>query len=147
MKTTVAQILERKGGEVWSVSPDTLVYRALQLMQDKGAGALVVLTQDGKVTGIISERDYARKVILEGRSSKETFTSDIMTKDLYVVKPETTVDECISLMTEKRVRHLPVLDKGKLAGLVSIGDVVKSIIKEQRIEIKYLNDYIMGKYI
>ncbi len=147
MKTTVAQILQRKGSEVWNVSPDTLVYRALQLMQDKGVGALVVLSGEGKVAGIISERDYARKVILEGRSSKETFTSDIMTTELYVVKPETTVDECISLMTEKRVRHLPVLDKGKLIGLVSIGDVVKAIIKEQRIEIEYLNDYIMGKYI
>jgi len=147
MKTTVAQILQRKGSDVWNVSPDTLVYRALQLMQDKGVGALVVLDAEGKVTGIISERDYARKVILEGRSSKETFTSEIMTKDLWVVKPETTVDECISLMTEKRVRHLPVLDKGKLVGLVSIGDVVKAIIKEQRIEIEYLNDYIMGKYI
>ena len=147
MKTTVAQILQRKGSEVWNVSNDTLVYRALQLMQDKGVGALVVLDAEGKVTGIISERDYARRVILEGRSSKETFTSEIMTKDLWVVKPETTVDECISLMTEKRVRHLPVLDKGKLIGLVSIGDVVKAIIKEQRIEIEYLNDYIMGKYI
>jgi CBS domain-containing protein len=147
MNTTVTQILQRKGSEVWTVSPDTLVYRALQLMQDKGVGALVVLGEAGKLEGIISERDYARKVILEGRSSKETFTSDIMTKELYVVKPETTVDECISLMTEKRVRHLPVLDKGKLIGLVSIGDVVKAIIKEQRIEIEYLNDYIMGKYI
>ena len=147
MQTTVAQILERKGSEVWSVSPDTLVYRALQLMQDKALGALVVLEDEGKIAGIISERDYARKVILEGRSSKETFTKDIMTKDLYVVKPETTVDECISLMTEKRVRHLPVLDKGKLIGIVSIGDVVKAIIKEQRIEIQYLNEYIMGKYI
>lgn len=147
MKTTVAEILKSKGSDVWSVSPDTLVYRALQLMQEKGAGALVVLDAEGKVAGMISERDYARKVILEGRSSKETSTSDIMTKELYVVKPETTVDECISLMTEKRVRHLPVLDKGKLVGMVSIGDVVKAIIKEQRIEIKFLNEYIMGKYI
>ena len=147
MNTTVAQILQRKGSEVWNVAPDTLVYRALQLMQDKGVGALLVSGEGGKLEGIISERDYARKVILEGRSSKETFTADIMTKELYVVKLETTVDECISLMTEKRVRHLPVLDKGKLIGLVSIGDVVKAIIKEQRIEIEYLNDYIMGKYI
>jgi CBS domain-containing protein len=147
MKTTVAQILQRKGSEVWSVSPDTLVYKALQSMQDKGVGALVVTEEGGKVAGIISERDYARKVILEGRSSRETFSSQIMTTELWVVKPETTVDECISLMTEKRVRHLPVLDKGKLVGLVSIGDVVKSIIKEQRIEIQYLNEYIMGKYI
>ena len=147
MQTTVVQILQQKGSEVWTVSPDTLVYRALQLMQDKGVGALIVVDDGGKIVGLMSERDYARKVILEGRSSKETYTKDIMTKDLYVVKPETTVDECISLMTEKRVRHLPVLDKGKLAGLTSIGDVVKAIIKEQRIEIQYLNEYIMGKYI
>jgi CBS domain-containing protein len=147
MKTTVEQILQRKGNEVWSVSPDTLVYRALQLMQEKGAGAVTVTDEKGQLVGIVSERDYARKVILEGKSSKETESKDIMTKDLYVVTPQTTVDECISLMTEKRMRHLPVLDKGKLTGLVSIGDVVKAIIKEQRIEIEYLNDYIMGKYI
>ncbi len=147
MKTTVAQILKSKGSEVWSVSPDTLVYRALQLMQDKGLGALVVIDEGGKLAGVVSERDYARKVILEGRSSKETESKDIMTKELYVVTPETTVDECISLMTEKRIRHLPVIDKGKLTGLVSIGDVVKAIIKEQKIEIQYLNEYIMGKYI
>jgi CBS domain-containing protein len=147
MKTTVDQILQRKGNEVWSVSPDTLVYRALQLMQDKGVGAVTVVDEQGKLVGIVSERDYARKVILEGKSSKETESKEIMTKDLYVVTPTTTVDECISLMTEKRMRHLPVLDKGKLVGLVSIGDVVKAIIKEQRIEIEYLNDYIMGKYI
>jgi len=147
MRTTVSQILEHKGSDVWTVSIDTLVYRALQLMQDKGVGAAVVLDEGGNVAGIISERDYARKVILEGRSSKETFTRDIMTKDLYVVSPSTTVDECISLMTKKRIRHLPVLDNGKLMGLVSIGDVVKAIVKEQRIEIHYLNQYIHGKYI
>ncbi len=147
MKTTVSQILERKGSEVWTISTDTLVYRALQLMQEKGVGATVVLDEGGNVAGIISERDYARKVILEGKSSKETFTRDIMTKDLYVVSSSTTVDECISLMTEKRIRHLPVLDKGKLVGLVSIGDVVKAIVREQRIEIDYLNKYIMGTYI
>ena len=147
MKTTVAEILASKGSEVWSVAPDTLLYKALQLMQDKGAGALVVLDEKGNLVGMVSERDYARKVILEGRSSRENTTGEIMTNELYVVRPETTVDECISLMTEKRVRHLPVLDKGKLIGLVSIGDVVKAIITEQRIDIKFLNDYIMGKYI
>ena len=147
MKTTVSQILQHKGTEVWTVSIDTLVYRALQLMQDKGIGAAVVLGEEGNVVGIISERDYARKVILEGKSSKETFTRDIMTKDLYVVSPSTTVDECISLMTKKRIRHLPVFDKGKLTGLVSIGDVVKAIVREQKIEIDFLNQYISGKYV
>lgn len=145
MKTTVAQILESKGNEVWSVPPDTLLYRAMQVMEDKGVGALAVVNEKGNLIGMVSERDYARKVILEGRSSRENTTGEIMTNELYVVKPETTVDECISLMTEKRVRHLPVLLKGKLVGLVSIGDVVKAIIKEQSIDIKFLNAYIMGR--
>jgi CBS domain-containing protein len=147
MKTTVREILERKGSEVWTLSTDTLVYKALRLMQEKGIGAVVVRDEGGNVAGIVSERDYARKVILEGRSSKETFTGDIMTRQLYVVGLSTTVDECISVMTTKHVRHLPVLDKGRLIGLVSIGDVVKAIVREQRIEIHYLNEYIMGKYI
>ncbi len=145
MKTTVAQILASKGSEVWSVSPDTLRSKAMQVMEEKGAGALAVVNEKGNLMGMVSERDYARKVILEGRSSKENTTGDIMTNELYVVKPQTTVDECISLMTEKRVRHLPVLDKGKLVGLVSIGDVVKAIINEQSIDIKSLNEYIMGR--
>ncbi len=145
MKTTVSQILDRKGRDVWTITPDTLVYRALQLMQEKGVGALVVLGEQGNVTGIISERDYARKIILDGKSSKETETRDIMVRDLYVVFPSTTVDECISLMTEKHIRHLPVIDQGKLVGLVSMGDVVKAIVKEQRIEIESLNAYIKGK--
>ncbi|MBA4417584.1 MAG: histidine kinase [Syntrophus sp. (in: bacteria)] len=147
MKTTVDQLLQRKGSEVVSVSPDALVYKALQLMQDEEVGALAVVDENGNLIGIVSERDYARKVILEGRSSKETFTKEIMSEKLYVVSPSTTVDECIALMTQKRIRHLPVLDKAKLIGIISIGDVVKSIIKEQQIEIESLNNYIMGKYI
>jgi CBS domain-containing protein len=132
---------------VWTISADTIVYRALALMQEKGIGAAVVCDEKGEVEGIITERDYARKVILEGRSSKETLTRDIMTRELYVVPPTATVDECISLMTSKRIRHLPVLDKGRLTGLVSIGDVVKAIVREQKIEIDHLNKYIMGSYV
>lgn len=147
MKTTVAEILRHKGKEVWSVSGDTMVYRALKLMQDKEIGAVIVLDEAGKVEGIVSERDYARKITLEGRSSKETSMREIMSKDLYAVAPGATVDECISVMTEKRVRHLPVFEHGQLAGLISIGDVVKAIVREQRIEIGFLNDYIMGKYV
>ena len=147
MKTTVGQLLQRKGSEVVSVSPEALVYKALQLMQDEEVGALAVVDENGNLIGIVSERDYARKVILEGRSSKETFTKEIMSEKLYVVSLDTTVDECIALMTQKRIRHLPVLDKAKLVGIISIGDVVKSIIKEQQIEIESLNNYIMGKYI
>ncbi len=145
MKTTVGEILQLKGNEVWAVSYDTSMYDALRLMHEKGIGAVVVLDEEGGVAGIISERDYARKVILKGRSSKETFPGDIMVKDLYVVFPSTTVDECISLMTEKRFRHLPVFDKGKLVGLVSIGDVVKAIIKEQGTEIAQLHEQIGRK--
>jgi CBS domain-containing protein len=145
VKTTVSQILERKGSEVWTIKANTLVYKALQLMQEKGIGALVVLGEQGNAAGIISERDYARKVILDGKSSKETETSEIMVRDLYVVFPSTTVDECISLMTEKRIRHLPVIDQGKLVGLVSMGDVVKAIVKEQRNEIESLSAHIKGK--
>jgi CBS domain-containing protein len=147
MKTTVAEILQRKGNDVWTVSGDAMVYRALQLMHDKEIGAVLVLDEAGKVEGIVSERDYARKIILEGRSSKETSMREIMSKDLYAVAPGTTVDECISVMTGKRIRHLPVFDHTKLAGIISIGDVVKAIVREQRIEIGFLNDYIMGKYV
>ena len=147
MRTTVREILQHKGSEVWSVSMDTLVYRALELMQDKEIGAVVVLDEEGKVAGIVSERDYARRIILEGRSSRETSTRDIMTTDLCAVSPAATVDECISLMTNRRVRHLPVFDHAKLTGLVSIGDVVKAILKEQRTQIRFLNDYVTGKYI
>ena len=114
MKTTVAEILQHKGTDVWTVSGDTMVYRALQLMQDKEIGAVLVLDEAGKVEGIVSERDYARKITLEGRSSKETSMREIMSKDLYAVTPGTTVDECISVMTAKRVRHLPVFDHGQL---------------------------------
>jgi CBS domain-containing protein len=145
VKTTVSQILEHKGHEVWTISGDILVYRALQLMQEKGIGAVVVLGEQGNVAGIISERDYARKIILDGKSSKETETKEIMVKDLFVVFPSTTVDECIALMTEKRIRHLPVMDRGKLVGLVSMGDVVKAIVREQRMEIEALNAHIKGK--
>ncbi len=147
MNATVRQILQRKGSNVWSVSSDTLVYRALQIMQEKEIGALVVMNEAGEMAGLISERDYARKVILEGRSSRETATKDIMAKELYSVAPGATAEECISLMLKNRVRHLPVLDNEKLVGLVSIGDVVRAIVKEQRTTIEHLGDYISGKYV
>ncbi len=133
--------------EVWSVTPDTLVYRALQLLNEKGIGALLVM-EKGELIGIVSERDYARKVILEGKSSKETYTKDIMSGKIYVISPENTVEECMALMTEKRVRHLPVVDRknNQVLGVISIGDVLKSIISEQKILIDNLSNYIMGKY-
>ncbi len=146
---TVRDLLQGKmQREVWSVTPDTLVYRALQLLSEKGIGALLVV-EKGKLVGIVSERDYARKVILEGKSSRETLTREIMTQKVYVVTPETTVEECMALMTEKRIRHLPVVEKNteNLLGIISIGDVLKSIISEQKILIENLSNYIMGKYV
>ena len=147
MKTVkdILQAKERK--EVWSVTPDTLIYRALQLLSEKKIGALVVL-EEGELVGIVSERDYARKVILEGKSSKETYTREIMSTKVFVVSPETTVEECMALMTEKRIRHIPVVDKAsnKVVGLVSIGDVLKTVISDQKILIENLSNYIMGKH-
>jgi len=143
----VGKILEKKGREVWSILPDAIVYRSLELMSEKGVGALIVLDDKGKVEGIISERDYARKVFLKGRSSKETYVKEIMTTELFAVSPTSTVEECMALMTEKRIRHLPVMEGEKLAGMISIGDVLKAIIEEQGIMIEHLSNYIMGTYV
>jgi len=148
MKTVKDLISSKARKEIWSVTPETLVYRALQLLSEKGIGALLVM-EKGELVGIISERDYARKVILEGKSSKETYTKEVMSKTLYVVTPENTIEECMALMTEKRVRHLPVIDRGtkKVLSVISIGDVLKSIISDQKVLIENLNNYIMGKYL
>ncbi len=133
---TVNDILQLKGYGVSSVSPDATVYDALQLMADKGIGAVVVL-EDGKLVGVMSERDYARNVILKGRASKDTPVRAIMTDKIITVFPNASVDECMALMTQKHVRHLPVIDQDKLVGLVSIGDVVKAIISEQQFVIEH----------
>jgi CBS domain-containing protein len=140
---TIRQILEAKGYEVLSISPGASVYSAIELMADNGIGALMVVEGD-RIAGLISERDYARKVILKGRSSKDTEVRDIMTTHVICAGPEQTVEECMALMTEKRVRHLPVMDGGKLLGIVSIGDLVKAIIAEQRFIIEQLEHYICG---
>ena len=147
MKSVKDLLQSKERKEVWSVTPDTLVYRALQLLNEKKIGALVVL-EKGDLVGIVSERDYARKVILEGKSSKETPTKEIMSTKVFVVTPETTVEECMALMTEKRIRHIPVVDKdsNKILGVISIGDVLKSVISNQKILIENLSNYIMGKY-
>ncbi len=141
---TVRHLLERKGRQVWSVAPDDLVYDALVLMGDKGVGALLVL-EEGRVAGILSERDYARKVILKGKRSRETPVRDIMSSPVLCVDPEKTVDQCLVLMTEKRVRHLPVVENGELVGLISIGDVVKEVIAGQEFVISQLETYSRGK--
>jgi CBS domain-containing protein len=142
---TVAEILKKKGSDVWSVSPDTTVYHAIELMATKQVGALLVVESD-KLTGLVSERDYARKIILMGRSSKDTHVREIMTVPVITVLRQHTVDECMRLMTENRVRHLPVLENDRLAGIVSIGDVVNWIMSAQDHTIQQLENYVSGKY-
>ena len=141
--TTVGQILEEKGNAVWSVRPDDTVFDSIRMMADKGIGSLLVM-DDGRLVGIVTERDYARKVILEGKSSKNLAVRDVMTTRVLCVTPDRTVDECMALMTDKRARHLPVLDQKKVVGLVSIGDLVKATIAEQKILIDQLQHYIAG---
>jgi CBS domain-containing protein len=140
---TVRQVLQGKGREVWTVGPQTSVYDALTLMAEKGIGALVV-TEDNKVLGLLSERDYARNVALQGRKSKETPVADIMATKVACVGLDQTVQECMSIVTEMRVRHLPVMEGDTLVGLVSIGDLVKAIIEEQEVLIEHLVRYING---
>jgi CBS domain-containing protein len=142
---TVKQILDEKGYQVWTVPPETKVFDALKLMADKGIGALIVF-EKGDVVGIISERDYARKIVLLGRHSQDTPVRDIMSTHIYGVHFDTTAEECMALMTDKHIRHLPVCKGEKLAGIVSIGDVVKAIITHQKVTIENLENYIMGKY-
>ena len=140
---TVAQLLRAKPHSILSVAPDTAVFRALQLMAENNVGALLVL--DGStLVGIFSERDYARKVILVGKSSKETQVREIMSSHVLYVRPQQTIEDCMALMTDKHVRHLPVLEEHRVIGVISIGDVVKSIISEQEFMIEQLQNYISG---
>lgn len=139
--TKVKDILALKGQSVWSVAPDSSVYDAMKLMAEKGIGALMVMEGE-KLVGIISERDYARKVILQGRASRTTQVREIMTSHVLYSQPEQNIEECMAVMTDKRVRHLPVYDEERLVGVISIGDLVKSIITEQKFMIEQLEKYI-----
>jgi CBS domain-containing protein len=138
---SVRQLLQAKGREVHSITPEARVFDALKLMADKDVGALVV-QEGGKLAGILSERDYARKVILLGKSSHDIMVRDIMTAKVITVGPDQTVEDCMALMTGKRIRHLPVVEGGRLAGLLSIGDLVKEVIAEQEQTIRQLESYI-----
>ncbi len=142
---TVKNILKDPSREIWSVSPVTMAYEALELMADKDVGALLVF-ENKQLVGIFSERDYARKVILKGKASKDTHVGELMTQQIFYVKPETTLNECMALMTSKHIRHLPVFDNNRIMGIITIGDVVKEIISEQEIKIKDLEEFIFGGY-
>ena len=137
----IHQLLASKGSDVWSVAPASSVYDAITLMAEKEVGALMVLA-DGKPVGLVSERDYARKVMLAGRSSKATQVHEIMTKRVICANPKQTIEECMVLMTDKRVRHLPAIDHKALVGMIPIGDLVKAIIHEQQFIIEQLEHYI-----
>jgi CBS domain-containing protein len=141
----VTTILKRKGPEVFSVPPHASVYEAIEMMADKHVGALLVISE-GKLAGVISERDYARKVILKGRSSKETLVEEIMTSQVITVGPDRRIDECMRLMTDNRIRHLPVVEGEKVLGVISIGDLVNWIISAQEATIDQMENYITGKY-
>ncbi len=141
----ISLVLQSKGSQVFSVEPDATVYQAIERMADKGVGALLVISS-GKLAGVISERDYGRKVILKGKLSKETRVSEIMTSRVVAASPQDTVDDCMHLMTNHRIRHLPVVEGDKVVGMLSIGDLVKWVISAQEATIDSLHNYIAGKY-
>ena len=140
---TVRDILKKKGSDIYSISPQASVYEALQTMADKNIGAVLVMER-GKLVGILSERDYARKVILKGKASKETLVSELMTRNVLYVSPDKNVEDCMFLMTTKNIRHLPVIEDGRLVGIISINDVVKIIISEQKFAIDALEKYMQS---
>jgi len=145
LRDPIRSVLKHKGGNVWTVSPSASVFDAIAMMGKKQVGALLVM-EDAKLVGILSERDYARKIILKGRTSKDTAVGEIMTSPVRYATPEETVDECMRIMTASRVRHLPVVEDGKVVGIISIGDLVNWIISAQADTIHQLHSYITGKY-
>ena len=143
--TTIAQLLNTKGNQIWSVKPKATIFEALEIMSEKGIGALLVM-EDGKLKGIFSERDYARKVILKGKSSKETPVGELMTKKVFYIDSQKTINDCMAMMTAKRIRHVPVIEDNQVMGIVTIGDVVNQIISEQEVTINHLENYITGSH-
>jgi signal-transduction protein with cAMP-binding, CBS, and nucleotidyltransferase domain len=141
----VRDILAVKGDAVLTIDKNATVFEAIKKMVDQGVGSLIVMDGDA-ICGIFTERDYLRRIVLEGRTSKTTRTGEVTTERLIVVEPSRSLDDCMALMTRERIRHLPVLDQGRLAGVVSIGDIVKCLSKHRAAEIRYLTDYISGKY-
>jgi CBS domain-containing protein len=141
----IGAILNQKSGEVFSIAPDAMVFEAIEMMADKNVGALLVMKGE-KLVGIISERDYTRKVFLRGKKSKETRVDEIMSSDVTTTSPQDSVDECLRLMTEKHIRHLPVVEGDKVIGVISIGDLVKHVISCQSATIAHLESYISGGY-
>ena len=140
---TIKQVLLGKNPNIWSISPEASVFQALEMLADKDIGALIVL-ENNEIVGILSERDYARKVILSGKSSRTTLVRDIMTADVIGISPESSIEECMALMSQNHIRHLPVYDGSRVVGVVSIGDIVKAIIDEQELLIDNLVYYITG---
>ncbi|HVW77614.1 MAG TPA: CBS domain-containing protein [Alloacidobacterium sp.] len=143
LTSTISAILKSKPTEIWQTTPTASVYEAIELMAEKQVGALPVMEQ-GRLRGILSERDYARKVILKGRSSKDTPVADIMTPNPITITPQHTVADCMRIVTDRRIRHLPVVEDGKLTGMISIGDLVNWVISEQQQTIRHLEAYISG---
>ena len=141
--STIGEILNHKGSQVWSISPNATVFDAIQMMSDKNVGALLVI-EGGQLVGILTERDYTRKVALKGKVSKQTAVKEILTGEVVKVNPDSTVEECMRLMTDRRVRHLPVLEGDRIVGIVSIGDLVNWIISAQTSTIHQLQTYISG---
>lgn len=142
---TISQLLESKGYDIWSITPQAPAYEALQIMSEKDVGALLVI-DEGKLVGIFSERDYARKVILKGKSSKDTSVCELMTDTVFSIDPQNTLQDCMALMTTKHIRHLPVIKNERLIGIVTIGDVVSHIISNQELTIQQLDRYISDGY-
>ena len=143
--TKISQLLLNKGNQIWSIEPKTTIFEALEIMSEKEIGALLVMEEE-KLVGIFSERDYARKVILKGKSSKNTPVGELMTKKVFYIDPQKTISDCMAMMTAKRIRHVPVIEDEKVIGIITIGDVVNQIITEQEVTIHHLESYITGTH-